>query len=174
MPVNAPDNQDHPMTPLPIADAAIRATFEHWLETFSGYVRAVDYASARPLWHQDVVTFGTHRDVVTSRETTIATQWDNVWPRTENFRFDLAQTHVMAAADGSMAVVIAPWTSDGFHEDGTRFDRPGRATIVFHRGETGGGESEWLVVHSHMSLNRGVPQASHANRPRADHGVSAR
>lgn len=23
----------------------------------------------------------------------------------------------------------------------------------------------WLWVHSHMSLNRGVPQASHANRP---------
>jgi hypothetical protein len=23
----------------------------------------------------------------------------------------------------------------------------------------------WLCVHSHMSLNRGVPQASHANRP---------
>jgi hypothetical protein len=23
----------------------------------------------------------------------------------------------------------------------------------------------WLCVHSHMSLNRGVPQVSHANRP---------
>jgi ketosteroid isomerase-like protein len=148
------------MTDLPIADAATRAYFEQWLENFSGYVRAVDYASARPLWHPDVVTFGTHRDVVTSRETTIATQWDNVWPKTAEFRFDLAQTHVMASTDGSMAVVIAPWTSDGFHEDGTRFDRPGRATIVFARA----GE-EWLVVHSHMSLNRGVPQSSHANRP---------
>jgi len=23
----------------------------------------------------------------------------------------------------------------------------------------------WLCLHSHMSLNRGVPQVSHANRP---------
>jgi hypothetical protein len=23
----------------------------------------------------------------------------------------------------------------------------------------------WLCMHSHMSLNRGVPQESHANRP---------
>jgi ketosteroid isomerase-like protein len=148
------------MTKLPIAEPALRAAFEDWLTTFSGYVREVDYASARPLWHPDVVTFGTHRDVVTSRDTTIATQWDNVWPKTAEFRFDLAQTHVMASNDASMAVVIAPWTSDGFHEDGTRFDRPGRATIVFAKDGDG-----WLVVHSHMSLNRGVPQSSHAARP---------
>ena len=32
--------------------------------------------------------------------------------------------------------------------------------MVFHKGADG-----WKVVHSHMSLNRGVPQASHANRP---------
>ena len=153
------------MTPLPEADAATRGYFEQWLETFSGYVRAVDYASARPLWHPDVVTFGTHRDVVTSRETTIATQWDNVWPKTAEFRFVPGHTHVMASPDGTMAVVIAPWMSDGFAEDGTRFDRPGRATIVFHRGAASDGPESWKVVHSHMSLNRGVPQSSHADRP---------
>jgi hypothetical protein len=32
--------------------------------------------------------------------------------------------------------------------------------MVFHRAGDG-----WLCVHSHMSLNRGVPQTSHANRP---------
>jgi ketosteroid isomerase-like protein len=148
------------MSALPAADPAIRAEFEDWLETFSGYVREVDYASARSLWHEDVVTFGTHRDLVTSRETTIETQWDNVWPRTADFRFDLAHTQVLASPDGVMAVVIAPWTSTGFHEDGTVFDRPGRATLVFSKDEDG-----WKVVHSHMSLNRGVPQASHGRRP---------
>ena len=148
------------MTPLPDADDATRAFFIEWLETFSGHVRNVDYAAAHPLWHPDVVTFGTHRDVVRGVATTIETQWNNVWPKTADFRFDLAQTHVMAAADGTLAVVITPWTSTGFNEDGTRFDRPGRATIVFHRTDEG-----WRVVHSHMSLHRGVPQASHAMRP---------
>lgn len=60
-----------------------------------------------------------------------------------------------------MATVVAPWTSTGFHPDGTRFDRPGRATITLARQQDG----RWLGIHSHMSLQRGVPQDSHGNRP---------
>ena len=81
-------------------------------------------------------------------------------PRTAEFRFDLANTMVMAAPDGAIAIAIAPWTSTGFHEDGTAFDRPGRATIVLVRQPDG----RWLGVHSHMSLARGVPQDSHGKR----------
>lgn len=141
-----------------MADAATRAFFVDWLETFSGYVRDVDYASARPLFHPRILAFGTHRDVLPDREAWIAQQWDNVWPKTDDFRFDIPNTHVLAA--GEMAVVIAPWTSTGFQPDGAKFDRPGRATMVFHRA----GDS-WIGVHTHLSLNRGVLQTSHANRP---------
>ena len=148
------------MTGLPEAPQDLRNHFLRWLETFSSHVRAVDYASARPLFHPEVLAFGTHRDVLPSLEAWVGSQWDNVWPKTDDFRFDLAATHVLASDDESMAVVIAPWTSTGFHEDGTKFDRPGRATIVFHKSEKG-----WLGVHSHLSLNRGVPQTSHGNRP---------
>ena len=148
------------MTPLPDADSATRAFFTAWLDTFSSYVREVDYASARPLFHPEVLAFGTHRDIISGIGTWMEAQWDSVWPRTADFRFDLDAARVLAANDGSMAVVIAPWTSTGFDPNGEKFDRPGRATMVFHRS----GES-WLCVHSHMSLNRGVPQSSHANRP---------
>lgn len=143
-----------------MADATTRAFFVDWLENFSGYVRDVDYANARPLFHPQILAFGTHRDVLPDREAWIAQQWDNVWPRTDDFRFDLANTHVLA--DGAMAVVIAPWTSTGFHPDGTKFDRPGRATMVFHRDG-----DRWIGVHTHLSLNRGVPQTSHGDRQRA-------
>lgn len=146
------------MTDLPVADAATRAFFVDWLEVFSGYVRDVDYASARPLFHPQILAFGTHRDVLPDREAWIAQQWDNVWPRTDDFRFDLANTHVLA--QGEMAVVIAPWTSTGYHPNGEKFDRPGRATMVFHKTADG-----WIGVHTHLSLNRGVPQASHGDRP---------
>ncbi len=146
-------------TGLPEADAATAAWFRQWLERFAGYVREVDYASARPLFHPCVLAFGTHRDVIEGIEQWIATQWDNVWPRTDDFRFDIAATRMLASDDAGMAVLVAPWTSTGFQPDGTRFDRPGRATMVFHK--SGG---TWLCVHSHMSLNRGVPQASHASR----------
>ena len=134
--------------------------FEEWLTRFSGFVREVDYGSARPLFHPDVLAFGTHRDIIPGLEAWIATQWDNVWPRTTDFAFDLPGTHMLASADETMAVLVAPWTSTGYHTDGTAFDRPGRATMVFSK--LGG---EWVCTHSHMSLNRGVPQTSHADRP---------
>jgi len=148
------------MTDLPEANDVDRRFFEGWLEEFSSYVRDVDYGAARPLVHPDVVIFGTHQDVVTGRENWIAQQWNNVWPKTEGFRFDLPAVRVLVSDDRSMACVVAPWTSTGFFPDGGAFDRPGRATLVFHRGTSG-----WTVVHSHMSLNRGVPQTSHADRP---------
>jgi SnoaL-like domain len=106
------------------------------------------------------VIFGTYQELVKSLSAWTERQWDNVWPRTAEFRFDLVNTMVMASTDGSMAVAIAPWTSTGFHEDGTPFDRPGRATIVLARQPDG----RWLGVHSHMSLARGVPQDSHGKR----------
>ncbi len=148
------------MIPLPEANTETKAWFLNWLETFSSHVRAVDYAAARPLFHPEILAFGTHQDVLPSLEAWVNTQWDNVWPKTDDFRFDLAATHVLASDDTSMVVVIAPWTSTGFDPDGKPFDRPGRATIVFHRSG-----DQWLGVHSHLSLNRGVPQSSHGNRP---------
>jgi hypothetical protein len=81
------------MTGLPEADAATRSFFLQWLETFSSFVRDVDYPSARPLFHNDILAFGTHRDVLPSLEAWVSSQWDNVWPRTDDFRFDLATTH---------------------------------------------------------------------------------
>ena len=148
------------MQDLPEADSAVAGHFMQWLETFAGYVRDVDYASARPLFHPDVLAFGTHNDVISGVAAWASTQWDKVWPRTADFRFTLPQTRILVSADGTMATVIAPWTSTGYHQGGTAFDRPGRATLVFSKGDAG-----WLCVHSHMSLNRGVPQESHANRP---------
>jgi ketosteroid isomerase-like protein len=148
------------MNGLPEADAQTRDFFLRWLETFSSYVRTVDYAPAKPLFHKDILAFGTHQDVLPSLEAWVTAQWDNVWPRTDDFRFVMDAVHVLASDDGSVAVVVAPWTSTGFHQDGTRFDRPGRATMVFHKTD-----GVWLGVHTHLSLNRGVPQASYGNRP---------
>jgi ketosteroid isomerase-like protein len=148
------------MSSLLTANAEVTRFFHQWLDTFAGYVRDVDYASARPLFHPDLLAFGTHNDVISGLDQWVATQWDNVWPRTTDFRFVIEQTSVLASPDRMMATVIAPWTSTGYHVDGTPFARPGRATLVFSRTAEG-----WLCIHSHMSLNRGVPQQSHANRP---------
>ena len=75
---------------LPEADAETKAWFIDWLEGFSAHVRAVDYASARPLFHPEILAFGTHQDVLPSLEAWVNTQWDNVWPKTDDFRFTIA------------------------------------------------------------------------------------
>lgn len=149
------------MLPLPLATGDERRFFDEWLTSFASYVRDVDYESARPFFHPDVLAFGTHRDVIASLDQWVASQWDNVWPRTTDFAFDLEQTEVLLSVDAAMATVIAPWNSTGYHEDQTPFERPGRATMVFNREGDG-----WVCTHSHMSLNRGVPQESFADRPR--------
>lgn len=148
------------MPPLPYAPPELDAELKALLDRFAGFVRDVDYAAARPLFHPDVLAFGTHRDIIPGLEAWIATQWDNVWPRTTDFRFDLPGTYILASPDGTMAVVAAPWTSTGYAWDGAAFDRPGRATMVFHHLD-----GAWTCTHSHMSLNRGVPKTSHADRP---------
>ncbi|TCZ61277.1 YybH family protein [Roseicella aquatilis] len=147
--------------PLPEADAATTAAIKAWLADFAGRVREVDYAGAYGFWHDGIVIFGTYQELVRSRQAWTDTQWDNVWPRTADFAFDLGTTLVLASPDGAMAVAVAPWTSTGFHPDGTPFPRPGRATIVLARQPDG----RWLGVHSHMSLGKGVPQDSHGRRP---------
>ena len=148
------------MFALPTASTEITQFFRQWLETFAGYVREVDYASARPLFHPDVLAFGTHNDVISGIDVWIATQWDNVWPKTTDFLFVAEQTSVLASPDSMVAIVIAPWTSTGYQSDGKAFPRPGRATMAFS-----GNADGWLCMHSHMSLNRGVPRVSHATRP---------
>ena len=150
-----------PNLPLPEADAETTAAIRDWLDRFAARVREVDYAGATPFWHEDIVIFGTYQELVKSRQAWTDRQWDNVWPRTAEFAFDLGNTLVLASPDGGMAVAVAPWTSTGFHPDGTPFPRPGRATIVLARQPDEG----WVGVHSHMSLGKGVPQDSHGKRP---------
>jgi ketosteroid isomerase-like protein len=154
------------MIKLPLADSTTRKDVLDWLAAFAAHVRAVDYAPAQPMFHPDLTAFGTYRDVNPDLQAWIHLQWANVWPRTSDFRFDLDATHVLVSADGGMATAIAPWTSTGYYRDGATFERPGRATMVFNRDG-----DRWICVHSHMSLNRGVPQDSHADRPAKSEAV---
>ena len=55
------------------------------------------------------------------------------------------------------AVGMGVFNSTGYHEDGTPYDRPGRATVAFSRHEIG---DDWVADHTHMSLFRDVPTRS--------------
>jgi len=139
------------------ADEQTTAAIHAWFETLQRCVRDIDYATARAIFAADVVAFGTRAEMVSGLDPLQAQQWSGVWPVIADFTFELGQLHVQAAND--LAWAAAPWTSTGFHENGTAFDRPGRATVTFaHR------DGRWLATHTHFSLNPGTPPRSYGRR----------
>lgn len=142
------------------AGAEDRRFFQALLEDFAECVRNVDYGPARKIWHPRVLAFGTHMAVVEGIEDFVQAQWKSIWPTIDDFRFTLPDCRYLVASDRSMALVIAPWTSTGYHADGTTYPRPGRASLTFVMTADG-----WRAIHSHMSLARGVPSPSHKKKP---------
>jgi nitrite reductase/ring-hydroxylating ferredoxin subunit len=121
-------------------------------------IDAVDLAAGRKRFADDVVAFGTFADVVIGLDRLHDEQWSQVWPTIENFVFLTDEMQVLVASDRCMACAVVGWTSLGLDEGGVRFPRPGRATVVLQRSTP---DDEWVGVHTHFSLGRGVPQSSH-------------
>ncbi|MSP49511.1 MAG: ketosteroid isomerase [Alphaproteobacteria bacterium] len=128
-----------------------------WFERLSDCVRTVDYEAAYPLFADDLVAFGTFSDFLSERSAVAQEQWRNVWPTIRGFRWRREGIRAVVSPDRLSAVGLAVFDSDGFTEDGTRFDRPGRATVAFARKAVG---DDWVALHTHMSLFRGTPSRS--------------
>lgn len=131
-----------------------------WFEELSGYCRDIDYEGARKIFAEDMIAFGTFTDFMNGRELTEQKQWRNVWGTIRNFRYDLDKIEAIVSADRLTAVGMGVWQSDGFHSDGTRFDRPGRTTVTLGRKAVG---DPFIATHTHMSLFRGTPDQSFGN-----------
>ena len=131
-------------------EQAVRA----WLQTLERCVRRVDYGTARRMFADDVLSFGTRADVVSGLDRLVANQWSGIWPNIRDFTIEFDQLHW--GASGGLAWAMVPWNSTGFHPDGTAFPRPGRATVIFERRD-----GKWLAIHTHFSLFPGTPQTTH-------------
>jgi len=129
-----------------------------WFRRLSECVQAVDFEAAHPLFADDMIAFGTFTDFMVGREHAEARQWRNVWPTIRRFRWRLDQVHGIVCADRLTGVGMAIFDSDGFREDGARFERAGRATVSFAREAI---DAPWVATHTHMSLVRGTPDRSH-------------
>lgn len=132
-----------------------------WIDAWGAEVATVDLAAGRRRFAPDVSAFGTHADVVVGRDELELRQWSQIWPAIEDFRFLTEAMQVLVSPDRLMAVAVVGWTSTGIHADGERFDRPGRATVVLSRETV---EADWLGVHTHFSLGRGVPSNTYGHR----------
>lgn len=143
-----------PSTPRQEDLDAVRA----WFRALAGYVNAKDFESFQALTREDFVAFGTYADFVEGRAAVEQSQWRNVWPKISDFRFRLDAVRAMVSPDRLFAVGLAIFDSTGYREDGTPFDRPGRATVTFERQRIG---DPWIANHTHMSLFRDVPSMSY-------------
>ena len=137
--------------------AGVRA----WFETLAAHVRAVDFAGARPIFAPDMIAFGTFTDFMTGRDVAEQQQWRNVWQHIDDFRFR-TDIRALVSPDRLQAVGMAIFDSTGYRQNGTSYDRPGRATVVFVRGTVG---APWVAQHTHLSLFRDVPTRSFKDKP---------
>lgn len=128
-----------------------RDAVAQWFARLSWCCANVDYASAREIFADDVVSFGTKAEIVAGLDRLVAEQWQGIWPNITDFRIDLAT--VRSGGAGGIAWGVALWTSTGYDERGQPFHRPGRATVVLEKRD-----KTWLCIHSHFSLNPGTPQ----------------
>jgi ketosteroid isomerase-like protein len=143
--------------PDPADVAAVKA----WFQTLADHVQAVDFAGARPIFADDMIAFGTFTDFMTGRDAAERAQWRNVWPHIDHFRWR-PDMRVLVSPDRLQAVGMAVFDSTGYRKDGTEYDRPGRATVVFERPAA---DAPFVARHTHMSLFREVPTQSFKDKP---------
>ena len=136
-------------------------SLKEWVDRFSGHVANLRYDDAAAMMDPDVNSFSTWTDVVVGVEHFVDGQWRNVWPTMTDFVLLTDKMRCHLSPDRLMAAVMVTWTSTGYAQDGTPFDRPGRCSFVLARDSLDG---PWRGVQGHFSLMRGVPQQSFGSR----------
>ena len=81
----------------------------------------------RQLFADDAVAFGTWARAVAGLDNIVREQWQNVWPRIRDFRFE-ADTRVRVSGDS--AWIAGGWLTEVTGADGRPVTRPGRGTFV--------------------------------------------
>lgn len=123
----------------------------HWLRDWEVLINGQDFARARLLFAEDVVSFGTFSEILTGLSDLEARQWRVIWPTIAGFTFD--DPKIVISSD--TAIVISLWRSQGKTKDGGWYDRKGRCTLVLRQ------DGERLVcIHSHLSMEPGIPPLS--------------
>ena len=78
-----------------------------WFQSLQFCVQTVDFGESRPLFAEDVTTFGTVTAFTVGREATENEQWRNVWGRIDGFRWLLDDLRTIVSGDRLMAVGMA-------------------------------------------------------------------
>jgi ketosteroid isomerase-like protein len=133
-----------------------------WFQRLQLHVQSVDFVGARPLFADDLITFGSFNPFTIGREANEEEQWRTVWGRIDRFRWQLDDLRTILSGDRLMVVGMVVFDSTGYSEDGVPYERPGRATVVLGRSAIG---ENWIGQHMHVSLFRDVPTRSFGSKP---------
>ena len=128
-----------------------------WFQVWEKQVQNKDFEAAKKLFENDVVSFGTWMNVVEGLDKLYSDQWKNIWPTIDNFKFVTNTLFIQISPDRLLANSILVWNSTGYKKNGNSFKRNGRATVVLKRSNL---DNSWKGIHTHFSLNRGIPQES--------------
>ena len=126
-----------------------QTTISAWLDEFARCVRERDVTGARALFAPGVRAFGTFVEYAEGREELVTRQWNDVWPRTQGFRFLDAPMVIEASEDGSLVCVLSLWESEGLDASGGSFVRRGRSTTILRR--LASAPAHYVAVHTHFS-----------------------
>ena len=132
-------------------------TIRLWFQVWEKQVQNKDFEAAKNLFENDVVSFGTWMNVVEGLDKLYSDQWKNIWPTINNFKFVSNTLFIQISPDRLLANSILVWNSTGYKKNGNSFKRNGRATVVLKRSNL---DNSWKGIHTHFSLNRGIPQES--------------
>ena len=132
-------------------------SIELWFQVWEKQVQNKDFEAAKKLFENDVVSFGTWMNVVEGLDKLYSDQWKNIWPTINNFKFVTNTLFIQISPDRLLANSILVWNSKGYKKNGNSFKRNGRATVVLKRSNL---DNSWKGIHTHFSLNRGIPQES--------------
>tara|TARA_X000001036_G_scaffold287348_1_gene266952 strand:- start:1869 stop:2318 length:450 start_codon:yes stop_codon:yes gene_type:complete len=132
-------------------------SIELWFQVWEKQVQNKDFEAAKKLFENDVVSFGTWMNVVEGLDKLYSDQWKNIWPTINNFKFVSNTLFIQISPDRLLANSILVWNSTGYKKNGNSFKRNGRATVVLKRSNL---DNSWKGIHTHFSLNRGIPQES--------------
>ena len=128
-----------------------------WFQVWEKQVQNKDFEAAKKLFENDVVSFGTWMNVVEGLDKLYSDQWKNIWQTINNFKFVTNTLFIQISPDRLLANSILVWNSTGYKKNGNSFKRNGRATVVLKRSNL---DNSWKGIHTHFSLNRGIPQES--------------
>jgi ketosteroid isomerase-like protein len=123
-----------------------------WLREWQALINSGDLETAKPLFSDDVIAYGSLTPVMTGRADLMERQWSSMWPRIKDFAFSEDTIHILADEGMRVVTVATLWRSLGLRRDGSTYERRGRATLVLRREG-----QRYLCVHSHFSMEPGIP-----------------